>query len=166
MIKPVYHFLLITQLTSGKGDIHSDLRINNYPIEKLLPYIEQLTELRGSLSLASQQTITQAQQSLNLKVQKSSINLQDNNITHLADHSSIKLTDAILSQKDSKATIAAFKQLSLADIKRLLDIGEQREHAFKDYLIEQCNIESSRILFCKPQIDSDEGAMPRIAISV
>jgi len=51
-------------------------------------------------------------------------------------------------------------------IKRLLEIGAKREHAFKDHLIEQGNIDSSRILICKPQIDSDEGAIPRIAISV
>lgn len=51
-------------------------------------------------------------------------------------------------------------------IKRLIDIGEKREHALKDYLIEQGNISSSRILFCKPQIDSDEDAVPHIAISV
>jgi ribosomal protein S7 len=53
-----------------------------------------------------------------------------------------------------------------SDIKKLLDIGEQREHAFKDHLIEQGKIDSSRILFCKPQIDSDVGAIPRIGISV
>ena len=45
-------------------------------------------------------------------------------------------------------------------------MGEDREHALKDHLIEQGKIDSSRILFCKPQIDSDEGAKPRIAISV
>ena len=48
----------------------------------------------------------------------------------------------------------------------LVDLGEKREHAFKDYLIEHGNIKSSRILVCKPQIDSDEGAIPRIEISV
>ena len=53
-----------------------------------------------------------------------------------------------------------------ASIKRLLDIGEKREHAFKDHLIEAGKINSSRILFCKPIIDSDEGAIPRMVISV
>ena len=51
-------------------------------------------------------------------------------------------------------------------IKRLIKIGEEREQALKDYLIEKGDIESSRILFCKPQIDSTKGAMPRITISV
>jgi len=53
-----------------------------------------------------------------------------------------------------------------ANIKRLLDLGEQRENAFKDHLVEQGNISSSRILLCKPQIDSSKGATPRIEISV
>jgi hypothetical protein len=51
-------------------------------------------------------------------------------------------------------------------IKRLIKVGEEREQALKDYLIEEGDIESSRILFCKPQIDSTKGAMPRITISV
>ena len=138
-----------TQLVSGKGDIQSNLLINNYPIEKLAPYVEQLTELKGSLSFTSQQTVTLAEQSINFKVQKASltlqdlllglaeqnftlqtlqhnfsdvaVHLQDNKITHLAGNSSIKLTDALLSQNESKATITAFKQLSLDDINFVLD---------------------------------------------
>ncbi|PKH85731.1 DUF748 domain-containing protein [Colwellia sp. Bg11-28] len=138
-----------TQLVSGKGDIHSNLLINNYPIEKLAPYVEQLTELKGSLSFTSQQTVTLAEQGINFKVQKASltlqdlllglaeqnftlqtlqhnfsdvaVHLQDNKITHLAGNSSIKLTDALLSQNESKATITAFKQLNLDDINFVLD---------------------------------------------
>jgi hypothetical protein len=52
------------------------------------------------------------------------------------------------------------------DIKRLKAIGEQRQEALKDYLVEQGKISSSRILFCKPQVDSSQNALPRIAISV
>jgi len=142
-------FTANTQLISGKGDIRSNLLINNYPIEKLAPYVEQLTELKGSLSFNSQQTVTLAEQGMNFKVQKANlklqdlllglaeqnftlqtlqhdfsdvaINLQDNKITHLAGNSSIKLTDALLSQNESKATITAFKQLSLDDINFVLD---------------------------------------------
>ncbi|TWX70714.1 DUF748 domain-containing protein [Colwellia demingiae] len=142
-------FTANTQLISGKGDIRSNLLINNYPIEKLAPYVEQLTELKGSLSFNSQQTVTIAEQGMNFKVQKANlklqdlllglaeqnftlqtlqhdfsdvaINLQDNKITHLAGNSSIKLTDALLSQNESKATITAFKQLSLDDINFVLD---------------------------------------------
>ena len=140
-----------TQLISGKGDIHSNVRIDNYPIKKLAKYVEQLSELKGALSFNSQKTVTLAKQDINFSVQKASltlqdlllglaeqrftlqvfqhnfsdvaINLQDSKITHLAGNSSIKLTDALLSQNESKAIITAFKQLSLDDINFVLDDG-------------------------------------------
>ena len=52
------------------------------------------------------------------------------------------------------------------DIKRLKAIATEREHAFKEYVIKQGEIESSRLLLCAPQIDSSKGAIPRIALSV
>jgi hypothetical protein len=51
-------------------------------------------------------------------------------------------------------------------IQQLKDIGEQREAAFKDYIIKQGNIASSRLLLCIPKIDSNEEAKPRIELSV
>lgn len=51
-------------------------------------------------------------------------------------------------------------------IKQLKDIGEQREAMFKEYIIKQGNIASSRLLLCSPKIDSSENAQPRIALSV
>ncbi|RHW77983.1 DUF748 domain-containing protein [Colwellia sp. RSH04] len=51
-------------------------------------------------------------------------------------------------------------------IKQLKDLGEQREHAFKDYIIEHGGVESSRLLLCAPKIDTDVDAKPRIALSV
>ena len=137
------------QLLSGKGDINSSVLINNYPIEKLAQHVEQLTELQGTVSFNSQQTITLVEQGINFRLQKANITLQnlllglaeqhftlqslqqnfsevavdltDNKITHLAGKSNITLTDALLSQNNSKATIAAFKQLSLDDINFVLD---------------------------------------------
>ncbi len=137
------------QLDSGRGDINSDVSIENYPIEKLARYVEQFTQLKGSLSLSSQQKVTLAEQGINLSVHKANvnlqevlvglpeqsltlqkfqhnftdlaINLQDSQITHLAGKSAITLTNAAFSQNDTKATIAAFKQLSLADINFVLD---------------------------------------------
>ncbi len=97
------------------------------------------------------------------------------------DHQSGYLNDfiALMQEKeDTRVTICAISTpadiglkggtsvTDKADIKRLIDIGEKREHAFKDHLIETGKIDSSRVLFCKPQIDSDEDAIPRIAISV
>jgi hypothetical protein len=51
-------------------------------------------------------------------------------------------------------------------IKQLKEIGEQREAAFKEYMIKQGNIESSRLLLCSPKIDSSEKAQPRIELSI
>ncbi|PKI13188.1 DUF748 domain-containing protein [Colwellia sp. 12G3] len=138
-----------TQLTAGKGDINSNISLKNYPVEKLARYVEQLTELKGSLSFNSQQTVTLAEQGINLRVKKANLtlqnllvgleqqhftlndlqynftdlalDLQDNEVTHLAGKSSIKLTDAVLNHNESKAKIVAFKQLSLDDIRFVLD---------------------------------------------
>ncbi|NQZ25759.1 MAG: DUF748 domain-containing protein [Colwellia sp.] len=137
------------ELTAGKGEINSTVRLESYPIENLARYIEQLTNLKGSLSFNSQQSLTIGEQGVNfrlnnakLTIQKMllglpeqnfslksfeynladlAIDLQGNSLTHLTGHSSIKLAEAIFSQKDSKATIAAFKQLELADINFTLD---------------------------------------------
>tara|TARA_R110001583_G_scaffold7158_1_gene35571 strand:+ start:25407 stop:27827 length:2421 start_codon:yes stop_codon:yes gene_type:complete len=51
-------------------------------------------------------------------------------------------------------------------IKQLKEIGEQREEAFKEYMIKQGNIASSRLLLCSPKIDSSEEAQPRIELSI
>ncbi|MBL4942548.1 MAG: DUF748 domain-containing protein [Colwellia sp.] len=51
-------------------------------------------------------------------------------------------------------------------IRQLKAIGEQREEAFKEYMIKHGNIASSRLLLCAPKIDSSEGAQPRIELSV
>jgi hypothetical protein len=51
-------------------------------------------------------------------------------------------------------------------IKRLKKLGEQREQAFKAYVIKHGAIDSARLLFCAPQIDSSKDAKPRMVISV
>jgi hypothetical protein len=51
-------------------------------------------------------------------------------------------------------------------ITQLKEIGEQREEAFKEYMIKQGNIASSRLLLCSPKIDSSKEAQPRIELSV
>ena len=51
-------------------------------------------------------------------------------------------------------------------INQLKDIAEQREAAFKDYIIKHGNIASSRLLLCAPKIDSSKDAQPRIELSV
>jgi len=51
-------------------------------------------------------------------------------------------------------------------IKQLKEIGEQREEAFKEYIIKHGNVASSRLLLCSPKIDSSENSQPRIELSV
>ncbi|WP_019027331.1 DUF748 domain-containing protein [Colwellia piezophila] len=136
-------------LQTGQGDINSEITIENYPIEKLAHFVEQLTQLKGSLSFSSQQKITFSKQEFNFRVQQAEVNVNDlllgmaqqdvtlkhfqhvisnldinlkgNIISHLAGNSSIKLTGAKVIQNKSKATIAAFEQLSVADIRFTLD---------------------------------------------
>lgn len=138
-----------TKLTLGKGDINSDIHLKNYPVEKLAHYVEQLSELKGSLSFNSKQKITLTEQGINFSVQKAKltledllvglehqhltlnqlqynfselvINLQNNAITHLAGKSNIKLTSAIFNDNKSKAKIAAFSKLHIKDISFVLD---------------------------------------------
>lgn len=138
-----------THLVSGMGDINSIIRIDNYPVEKLAHYVEPLTKLAGALSFSSQQTLSIAQQGIDLKIQKAKLNieelllavaeqtvtlksltnnfndiavsLRENKITHLAGNSSIKLNNAVVNQNETKATLAAFEQLNLADINFVLD---------------------------------------------
>ncbi|WP_440873731.1 DUF748 domain-containing protein [Thalassotalea sp. PLHSN55] len=49
------------------------------------------------------------------------------------------------------------------EIKQLATLSEQRIHAFKDYMVEQKKLKSSRLLLCKPQVDFSEEAKPRIS---
>ncbi|WP_426359492.1 DUF748 domain-containing protein [Pseudocolwellia sp. HL-MZ19] len=58
------------------------------------------------------------------------------------------------------------QKLTPEEIKTLKEMGDQREQAFKDHVVEQAQIESGRILLCTPQIDSSKGAIPRMVISV
>ena len=61
---------------------------------------------------------------------------------------------------------AGNKVTAKSKIKQLKEIGEQREAAFKEYMIKQGNIASSRLLLCSPKIDSSEKAQPRIELSI
>jgi hypothetical protein len=79
-------------------------------------------------------------------------------------------------QKDTRVKICAIstpadiglpvqQKLSTADIKTLKAIGDKREQVFKTQAVEN-GIQPGRILLCTPQIDSSEGAIPRMVISV
>jgi len=61
---------------------------------------------------------------------------------------------------------AGSKVTDKSQIKKLKEIGEQREEAFKEYIIKHGNVASSRLLLCSPKIDSSENSQPRIELSV
>lgn len=166
-----------TLLNSGIGDIRSNIRLSNYPIEKLSRYVEQLTELNGTLSFDSNQTISLAEKGTSFKVQKASLklqdllmgienksvtlksfehnfrnlalDLQDGVIVHLTGSSNIKLTDAAVTQDKGTETIAAFTQLNLADINFVLD---------EEPSIDISNIVLDGLLFSKKATLSDKVA--------
>jgi len=155
-----------TKLTLGKGDINSTIQLKDYPIEKLASYVEQLTELTGSLSFNSQQTVTLAEQGMYFSVPKANltlqallvglddqqftlnelqynftdlaINLQDNALTHLVGQSNIKLKNAVFSDKNSKDNVAAFSKFSVNDIRFGLD---------KEPSVNIANIELDEFIF-------------------
>lgn len=87
-------------------------------------------------------------------------------ITLMQDKEDTRVSICAVSTPEDINLTAGVEVTNKKDIKRLKAIGEEREHGLKDYLIEHGKINSSRILFCKPQIDSSEGALPRISISV
>ena len=62
--------------------------------------------------------------------------------------------------------IAGSEVTDKKQIRQLKDIAEKRESTFKDYIIKQGNISSSRLLLCAPKIDSSKEAQPRIELSV
>ncbi|TQV85547.1 DUF748 domain-containing protein [Aliikangiella coralliicola] len=47
-------------------------------------------------------------------------------------------------------------------VEQLKQVSTKRGEAFKAWVVEQGQIESSRLLLCQPQIDQDENAKPRI----
>jgi hypothetical protein len=52
------------------------------------------------------------------------------------------------------------------DIQRLLSISEQRAVKFKQYMVEEKQISSSRLLLCKPKLDSSLDAIPHIEFEI
>jgi hypothetical protein len=51
------------------------------------------------------------------------------------------------------------------DMKKLADFSGQRLETFKEYMVKEKGIASSRLLLCSPKIDSSIGAQPRITFT-
>jgi len=61
--------------------------------------------------------------------------------------------------------LPADAELSEDNIKKLREIGNEREKHFKAKVVEE-GVESGRILLCTPQIDTAKDAIPRMSIAV
>lgn len=131
-------------LLNGQGDINSQLTITNYPINRLKRYVEELTELSGSLSLNTKQKLTLGDDTVNLHITKADLKnsdlvvgiqqqfinletfentindlkltLSNGEITALSGISQLSLINADVYQDEPSNKLAAFKQLSLNDI--------------------------------------------------
>ncbi|OUR60743.1 hypothetical protein A9Q74_12305 [Colwellia sp. 39_35_sub15_T18] len=128
----------------GQGDINSQLSITNYPLNKLQPYVDELSVLDGSLSLTSKQQITIApeqvklhisqaklsnnelavgyqQQFFNLEKLENIINdlkltLKQGAITELSGTSELTLNNADLYHEKPSQKLVYFEQLALNNI--------------------------------------------------
>jgi len=131
-------------IKQGQGDINSQLSITDYPLHKLQPYLGELSELNGLLSLASKQQITIApeqvklhisqaklsnnqlvvgyqQQFFNLEKLENVINdvkltLKQGAITELSGTSELTLNNADLYHEKPSQKLAYFEQLALNNI--------------------------------------------------
>jgi hypothetical protein len=137
---------------NGQGEVNSQLSINDYPIQKIQPYVTELSELSGLLSFTSQQKLTIAsdivklhvnktelsntglivgyqQQFFNLKNFKTSIDdllltLNEGEITELSGMSQLILNDAEVHYEKTSQKLAYIKQLALQDISFYLTDGK------------------------------------------
>ncbi|MFT5294270.1 MAG: hypothetical protein ACI9YH_000276 [Colwellia sp.] len=100
--------------------------------------------------------------------------------TELTDEHSAFLTQfaALMTDKpDTQLTLCAIstpedinKPLGVeitdkSEIKKLADFSENRLETFKEYMVKDKGIASSRLLLCSPKIDSSIGAQPRITFT-
>lgn len=90
----------------------------------------------------------------------------DQFITLMKDKEDTKVTVCAVSVPEDINQEPAQEITDKKLIKQLKEVGEQREHAFKDYIMEHGDIESSRLLLCSPKIDTSVAAQPRISLSV
>ncbi len=137
---------------NGQGEVNSQLSINDYPIQKIQPYVTELSELSGFLSFTSQQKVTIASDIVNLHVNKAELSNKDlivgyqeqffnlknfktsiddllltlngDKITELTGMSQLTLNDAEVHYEKTSQKLAYIKQLALQDISFYLTDGE------------------------------------------
>lgn len=137
----------------GQGDISTQLAIIDYPIAKLQRYVEDLSELSGSFSLVSEQSISITPEQIKLHLNKAEItnknlvvgyqqqfftldklqqNISDLNLTlnqgeiiELSGQGQLTLNEANIYHEKPSQKLAYFKQLALSDMSfHFTDIAE------------------------------------------
>ncbi|MDO6507425.1 DUF748 domain-containing protein [Colwellia sp. 4_MG-2023] len=137
---------------NGQGEVNSQLSLNGYPIQKVQPYVAELSELSGLLSFTSQQKLTIASDIVKLHVNKAELSntdlivgyqqqfvtlknfetniddllltLSGDEITELSGMSQVTLNDAEVHYEKASQKLAYIKQLALQDISFYLTNGE------------------------------------------
>ncbi|PHR83291.1 MAG: hypothetical protein COA59_12785 [Colwellia sp.] len=147
------------ELEQGQGDISTQLSITDYPIAKLQRYVEELSELNGSFSLVSEQTISISTEQITLHIDEAEItnknlvigyeqqfftleSLQQNisdltltlnqgEITELSGQGQLTLNEANIYYNKPSQKLAHFEQLALNDMNfHFTDTAEVRVDEF------------------------------------
>ncbi|TWX70001.1 DUF748 domain-containing protein [Colwellia sp. C1TZA3] len=123
----------VMKVAMAAGEFALKLRIND------LNYLASATELNTEqLEFSRQMSV--------MLGDRDKVNVK---LCAIATASDIELTDA--SQAHQPENIA-----------RLNILSQQRVEVFKAHMVEQLKVPSARLLFCTPQIDTSNGAKPRI----
>jgi hypothetical protein len=123
----------VMKVAMAAGEFALKLRIND------LNYLASATELNTEqLEFSRQMSVMLAD--------RDKVNVK---LCAVATPSDIELTDASQAHQPK-------------NIVRLNILSQQRVEIFKAHMVEQLKVPSARLLFCKPQIDTSNGAKPRI----
>ncbi len=94
----------------GQGEVSSQLSIKDYPLAKLKPYVKDLTELSGSFSLATQQSIA-------IKGEQIKVHLTDAQITN---------TNLVVGIEQQILNLESLQQ-NISDLTLILEQGKLTE---------------------------------------
>ncbi len=123
----------VMKVAMAAGEFALKLRIND------------MNYLAGQTELSAEQIEFSRQMSVMLK-DKAEINVK---LCAIATPADIGVTSAEQAHLEN-------------NVERLKAISQQRVETFKDYMVEQLNVTSAKLLLCTPQIDSSNNAKSRI----
>jgi len=141
------------EILQDKAVIHSQLSISEYPVNKLTPYVDELSELSGLFSLTSTQSLFITPKQIKLHIPKAKLNnknlivnyqqqfltlenlqsnitdlaltLQNGKLTALAGTGQLSMKNANVYYQEAGQKLGHFDQLTLTDIGLHLEKIEQ-----------------------------------------